>query len=662
MRADSDGGLRIIRWAGGLLVALTAVGAVLLMAAPAASAHASLLFTSPAADSAVPASPAAIILTFDEAVALSGPPVILTGAGGHRIRVGAARQSGGRRVVTVPVAGRLPHGTYTVAWQIISSDGDPVNSVFRFAVGPAPAALSSTGPAQRSTPGLWPLAVARWFLFAGLAAALGGLAARGLARWYGRTGPGGLPPPWALRASLLGLAASVALAALQLGGGNLAAGLAHPSLPRLLSSTPGVIAGVEIVSFAAAAMVLWLGRPGWSVLPLLAVVAAEGIRAHPQSIVPVGGAMLTWGHLLPAALWAGMLFYVVRAALAWRANPSAVQALVRLYARVAAWLFAAVVATGVVSALVLVPLAGLFTTSYGRVLLVKAALVAAAAALAVAGRLWLRHRPRPGDGPALATRVESGALAAVLAAAALLVALPAPATPGQPLPFPPPASGPVVPLGGRAGEVGIYATASAGQLVLGLSAPETSESDTRSQRYSVAVILASPGRPARTLTTRGCGPGCVVAPARWASGDNLLTLRISADGFAGGMVALDIPWPPAPGGRLLRRAAAALRATPTLAVTERVTSDTALGPGTAHQIRISGSRFLGTEPYKTGIAPVTVEAPGTPGQTRLLLGYPAQSIWAQLTLGAGDKIVAETLVDPDHLITRDFAYPENGAR
>jgi len=643
-------------------VALTVVGAVLFAAAPAASAHASLLFTSPAVDSAVPASPAAIILTFDEAVTLSGPPVTLTGAGGHRIQVGPAHQSGGRRVVTAPVVGRLPNGIYTVAWQVISSDGDPVNSTFRFAVGPAPASLGAAAPAQRSTPGLWPLAVARWFLFAGLAAALGGLAARGLARWYRRTGPGALPPPWALRASLLGLAASVVLAALQLGGGNLAAGLAHPSLPRLLSSSPGVIAGVQIVSFAAAAIVLRLGRPGWSVLPLLAVVATEGIRAHPESIVPVWGALLTWAHLLPAALWAGMLFYVVRAAIAWRADPSAVRGLIRVYARVAAWLFAAVVATGVVSALVLVPLADLFTTAYGRVLLIKAALVASAAALAVAGRLWLRHRPRPGAGPALATRVESGALAAVLAAAGLLVALPAPATPVQPLPFPPPASGPVVPLGGRAGQIGIYATASAGQLVLGLSAPEAGERGAQSQQYSVAVTLASPGRHARMLTARGCGPGCAVAPAQWASGDNLLTLRVSAAGWAGGTASLDVPWPPAPGGLLLRRAAAALRSTRALTLHERVTSNTAIGPGTARQIPVSGSRFLGTEPYKTGVAPVTVQAAGTGRQTRLLVGYPAQGIWAQLTLGAGDKVMAETLVDPYHLITRSFAYPENGTR
>jgi copper transport protein len=80
-------------------------------------------------------------------------------------------------VLTVPVAGRLPDGVYTVSWQVISADGDVVGSQFRFAVGPAPAALAAAAAAP-SSPGQWPTAVLRWLLFAGLAVALGGLAGR----------------------------------------------------------------------------------------------------------------------------------------------------------------------------------------------------------------------------------------------------------------------------------------------------------------------------------------------------------------------------------------------------------------------------------------------------------------------------------------------------
>jgi len=653
---------RIAAFAGGLAAALIALTAL----APAASAHATLLFTSPAAGSAVPASPTAITLTFNEPVTLAGPPVTLTGAGGQKIGVGPPRQSRGRSVVTVPVTARLGDEVYTVAWQVISTDGDPVSSSFIFAVGPAPAALSAT-TAQPSTPGLWPLAVARWLLFAALAVALGGLAARALARRYTGPRPAPLPPPWALRASLLGLAAALVLAVLQLGGGSLLAGLAHFSVPRLLASGPGKIAAAEIAAFAAAAVALRLRATGLAVLALLAVVVAEGLRAHPESIVPVGGALLTWAHLLPAALWVGMLFYVVRAGIAWRSDPVAVRALVRLYAKAAAWLFALVVGTGLVAALVLVtPPSALFSTGYGRVLLVKAGLVATAAGLALAGRIWLRHQPASGAGPALATRVESGALAAVLAAAGLLVALPAPATGSQPLPFAPPASGPVVALGGRAGQIGIYATASAGQLVLWLSPPQygneasASAGSEGSGQATASITLTGPHGQPQVLPVRGCGSGCVVAPARWADGQNLLTLRVSAPGATGGTVSMGVPWPPKPGGGMLRRVTAALRAIPRLTLTERVTSDTVLGLGSAHQYTITGRFFLSAEPYKTGIAPVAVQAPAGGGNSRLLLGYPAEDVWAALTVTPAGRLLAETLVDPDHLITRGFAYPETG--
>jgi copper transport protein len=287
--------------------------------------------------------------------------------------------------------------------------------------------LAGGAPARLSMPVVWETALARWLLLAGLAVALGGLAGRGLARQYKGSFPAPLPAPWALRGSLAGAAASAWLALIALSGAGLVTGLGHAS--RLGSTTPGAIAGVELIAFAVAALLLRLRQPRWSVLPLLAVVLAEGVRAHPESIVPVVGALITYCHLLPAMLWAGMLLYVLRAAIAWRDHPEEMRRLVRLYAAAAAWLFAFLVITGVISALVLVPLGSLLTTTYGRVLIVKAALVAVAGCLAVAGRVWLRHRPDRGAGPALATRLECAALAAVLAVTALLTALTPPATP-----------------------------------------------------------------------------------------------------------------------------------------------------------------------------------------------------------------------------------------
>jgi copper transport protein len=284
-------------------------------------------------------------------------------------------------------------------------------------------ALPDGVSARLSAPVVWETAVARWLLFAGLSVALGGLAGRGLARQYKGRFPVPLPAPWALRGSLLGAVASAWLALI-------AAGPAH--LSRLFDTTAGKVAGIEFVLFLIAAGLMRLRQPNLGVLPLLGVVAAEGVRAHPETVIPVAGALITYCHLLPAAIWAGMLFYVLRAAMAWRYHPADMRNLVRLYATAAAWLFTILVITGVISALVLVPIRSLLTTTYGRVLIVKAVLVAVAACMAVAGRVWLRRCPEPGTGPALATKVECGTIAAVLAVTGLLTALTPPATPVRP--------------------------------------------------------------------------------------------------------------------------------------------------------------------------------------------------------------------------------------
>jgi copper transport protein len=285
-------------------------------------------------------------------------------------------------------------------------------------------------PARLSMAVVWETGVARWLMLAGLSAAVGGLSGRGLARQYKGNFPVPLPGPWALRGSLLGAVASAWLALIALSGGDFLAGFAH--LGKLFASTQSAVAAVEVIAFLLAAALLRLRQPGWSWLPLTAVLVAEGIRAHPETIIPVVGALITYCHLIPAAMWAGMLLYTLRVAIAWRGHPDEMRGIVRLYGTAAAWLLATLVITGVISALVLVPLSSLLTTTYGIVLIVKAALVAAVAGLAVAGRVWLNRRPEPGAGPARATNLECAGLAAVLAVAALLTALTPPATPAHP--------------------------------------------------------------------------------------------------------------------------------------------------------------------------------------------------------------------------------------
>lgn len=274
------------------------------------------------------------------------------------------------------------------------------------------------------------IAVLRWVMLAGLAVALGGLAGRGLARQYKGTAPAPLPTPWALRSALLGAAATAVLTGVIFAAGGLLTLSAHPAVAPLLSTGQGELTAAECVAFLLAAAALRLRQPGLSVLPLLGVIVAEAIRAHPEGIVPVGGALLTICHVLPAVMWAGMLLYTLRAAVAWRRDPVAMRGLIRLYANAAFWLFAVVVVTGVVTVLVLVPLGDLFSTAYGIVVIVKAALVATVAGLAIGGRVWFGHDPA-GGGPAKATLRECGVLAVVLAITAVLTVLTPPNAPAR---------------------------------------------------------------------------------------------------------------------------------------------------------------------------------------------------------------------------------------
>ena len=282
-----------------------------------------------------------------------------------------------------------------------------------------------------SAAGLWLTALERALMLGGLAVALGGLAGRGLARQYKGQRPGPPPSPWALRGALIGLAATTALVVTAIIGPGVAANLAHPPAEGLRHGGTAEIAAVEAVLFALAAILLRLRRSGWGALMLCGVVLAEGVRAHPEGVIPVAGAFVTYCHVFPALLWAGMLLYAVRAAFAWRGDPAAARGIVKLYSTAAAWLFSLVVVTGVISALILVPLGSLLTTAYGLFLVAKAAVVCLAAGLAVVGRLWLRRQPAVGAGPALVTKLEIAALAAVVAITGILTVLTPPARPSS---------------------------------------------------------------------------------------------------------------------------------------------------------------------------------------------------------------------------------------
>jgi copper transport protein len=321
-----------------------------------------------------------------------------------------------------------------------------------------------------------------------------------------------------------------------------------------------------------------------------------------------------------------------------------------------------VVATGSVAGLLLVPpdlvLATLSNTSYGRWLVAKLALVSLIAGLALVARHHLNRQPdRPQ--PSVAARYEVLALVVVLAMSGVLTALAPPARSNAPLPFPPPAVGPIVAVGGRAGWVGIGATTSAGQIVVRLATPQLSSTERQSDRYELVGNLSRPeqAEPVK-LRFRRCGTGCFVAPVEWPDGMSTVTVKASADAWPGGTTALTIAWPPTPAPAQLKSTVQTMRRVPAFTLHEQVTSDTNQGLGTVTRLALTGPRFLSTEPYGSGIAPTVTVLTKNREETRLALAYPGEGIYALLTVDATGRIRRETLAAPNHLISRTFVYPE----
>ncbi|WP_194916568.1 copper resistance CopC/CopD family protein [Catenulispora rubra] len=677
-----------------LAVLASFVLALLIGTASPASAHATLLFASPSADGGVATSPSDLVLTFDSPVTLQAQALRASGPSGSAVHLGTPTLSTDRRTMQAALSAPIGIGVYTVTWQVTASDGDAVTGTYRFAVGPAAAGLSSS-PRTVQAPGALSTGIARWLLFAALAAIVGSavtprLAARArvsirTSRRYDQA---------VAAAALTGMLAALWLLAIQLGGGSALHGAAHMG-SSAFASRPAAIVTVEAAAFAVVALaallrrrmptakqtaeaasehtsLAGLTRQAWALIPLAVIVGAESVRAHPHEYGSFLGAATTFVHLASVALWLGALAYAVAFAITGRPDTKAVRRLWRAYARMAAVLLATVLVSGVTAALIVVPLSDLLGTGYGQLLLVKVGLVAVAAGLAATAR-WRLHTKRlvlP------SARAEAAVLAVVLAASATLTALAPPKTGTGDLAVPPPASGPVESLGARTGQVGIDVQASDGLLVVYLTAPGADETGAADQgspeggaaaavvnagpstSYKLAVVAADPSGNTRKLPLHGCGSGCYVTPMAWAKGDSILTLTAGADTWTGGRTTVAVSWPPTPGDTALSKLTAALANTPHMTVIEQVSSDTTASPTAPRTLDLSGPYFLNAEPYGSGKAPQATSIPGPGDSSTLLLGYPAEHITARLVLDAQGHLVRETLTDPDHVTVRTFEYPE----
>lgn len=402
--------------AAGLLAALG-----LLVAAPAASAHASLVSSEPADGVVLARAPARVSATFDEPVGVSSDSMQVFAPDGTRVDTGATAHGSQPQEITVALQPGLGRGTYTVGWHVISADSHPVQGAFTFSVGaPSSTAVNLAG-LGRHTSTLTDIAfgVVRWLGFCSFALLIGAVA---FVIWCW---PAGATRPPVLRLAMGawgGLAFSVLAAVLLQGVYGAGQGIGHVFWPDVLHATLysryGRALGVRLILAVVALFVFTITLEGlpaanrraraatgaaWGALTA-ALAGTWAVADHSGTGIQVPLALpADIIHLSAIAIWLGglaMLATIVlrvprppgprsdRGAARRRglATAEAAQAVTR-FSPIALGCVAAIVVTGTYQAWRGVGTWGALTgTTYGRLLLAKIAGMCALIALGYLAR------------------------------------------------------------------------------------------------------------------------------------------------------------------------------------------------------------------------------------------------------------------------------------
>jgi copper transport protein len=425
------------------LAAAFALVAALLLPAQAL-AHANLQRAEPAFRERLQAAPRSVMLRFDQPVQAEPNAIEIKNAFGKLVS-GTARSTGFD--VRTPV-GRLARGAYTVRWHVLSQDGHVVSGVFTFGVranAPPPTeAYGASGPTTTEH-------VVRWAYFLALALLLGGLGFRLLIV------RGELPPAAERRffqvtgigvvATLeVGIVAFVLRAedALQLPFGRLLYGDLSSIAGGTRFGTAFIAMTLGFALVAAFLFLAWLTDRRALLWPALVVGLgfASGLSLSGHSAVDPGSSWLSaladWFHLSAAALWVGGL--VQLAFVVWPKAPELRRGAFLRFSRLASGLIAVLLGAGVYLSIVRLPhLSDLWAEGYGRVLLVKLALVSLALTWGALHHFVARPALERGEGGPILSRLprslagESAVGMAILLAAAVLVdSKPPPRSPAQP--------------------------------------------------------------------------------------------------------------------------------------------------------------------------------------------------------------------------------------
>jgi copper transport protein len=427
-------------------VAIAVVAA--LAAVPSALAHASLVSSTPAADEVLLRAPNQVVVQFSEPVESAFGSVRVYDGSSQRVDDGHTT----RRFpdeVAVGLRPGLARGTYTVAWRVVSSDSHPVQGAFVFHVGKPGAGAAGVAATVLDDRGGsaavdHAFTVVR-FLTLALILLCGG-AAIALAVVFTEEERSLRRPVWlavAVAGAVLALvtAVGVGLEGARASGLGLGSAARPALIGDVLDTRFGQVWLVRVGLALAVAGVAWLAlrRPSLehdlatglcSLAVLIGLTPALSGHARVDGFVAV---ISDWAHVLAAAAWAGGLVFLVLALVRAREErwPLAARTVPR-FSTVAVGAIAVLLIAGAASAFLEIrSWHGLWDTTYGRLLLVKIALVLPLLGLGAFNNRFSVPRLRAGLSSALdrrrflaATATELALVVAVVGVTAVLVAEP----------------------------------------------------------------------------------------------------------------------------------------------------------------------------------------------------------------------------------------------
>jgi copper transport protein len=416
-----------------VLAAVVVVAATLISVAGPAAAHALRVSSSPDAGAVLAKSPPRVQVTFGERPDPKLSSLRVLDSSGRNRAQGPTHVVVGQPLSLEVHVGHLGSGVYSVVWTTVSAvDGHLASGTFAFGVGVA----ATTLPAARTsstvaTPSAWTSA-ARWLLYAGLMGLVGG-AVVGLACF-------GAPrrPAWPWLFVIAWLVAAVGAVGIGVGEAR----TAQLGLGRLVGSTFGQQIAVRLAPLLVGAGVAVLARvlapASWRRRAIVVVLGVAGLAAmwgdvsdsHAAAAHSRSGLKMVeqWLHFASAGVWIGGLAILLLGLIGLSGADRGRAA--RRYSTVALVSVAVLAVSGTLRAIDEVgSWNALVSTGFGRLILVKAGLLAVLVGLGARNRYRSLPQVQGSPRPLLRLgRAELGLAAVVLVATAVLQGLAPPAT------------------------------------------------------------------------------------------------------------------------------------------------------------------------------------------------------------------------------------------